>query len=279
MDESHFADCQHPEDKKWVSLFQALLKGEKDISVFDDESRLTLAADVPKSILNATGKSGVSFSQSNYYWHFYDIHFLLNNQQPTYAVPISEAGFSESDLADLAKPDHCLEYVRLLEEYSGNPKGHYFPVELEKKMIEIERRHNAKARLHEKLRTLRNPMTKSTKNLSPQVPKKLKNIVLQFHNYTCIFDGQTRPDFPIHVHHIIPVRQIEKLSLPVYLFTARENLVACCEGCNIAKSDELSKPDIRFYLLQFNKPDHPNYPLIPLLKQIEQLQVGKRHET
>ena len=272
-----FVDCAEPEDQKLIALYQDILAGRKDVSSLDNEYGLTLAVDIPKAVLEANGTSDRLFGVACYSWRFYDINYLLKDSKPGEAVPIGDAGFSEDDLVALGKPDQYLAYVRNLEEYAGEPKGHYFPVELEKQSMEFERKHSAKVRLRQKLLGLRSPRSRGLGDTSrPAVPEGTRNEVLQFHDYCCVFDGRTRPEFPIHVHHIIPQRLIERLSLPARLFTARENLVACCSGCNIAKSDELSKADVRFYLSKFSGEFHPNNPLLPFLQRIRDLQEDSR---
>lgn len=114
------------------------------------------------------------------------------------------------------------------------------------------------------------------RSAKPVVRASVHNEVLKDHEYSCIFDGRTRPKFPIDVHHVIPQRLIERLELPESLYTNRANLVACCEPCNVAKSDKLSKEDVRFYLSQFSgNPNHPNAVLVRYLKLIQSLQDGE----
>jgi hypothetical protein len=120
----------------------------------------------------------------------------------------------------------------------------------------------------------------AARSSKPVVRASVHNEVLKDHEYSCIFDGRARPKFPIDVHHVIPRRLIERLELPRSLYTDRANLVACCEPCNVAKSDKLSKEDVRFYLSQFSgDPDHPNALLCRYLRLIQGLQDGEMTEN
>ena len=255
-----------PRDQSIVALFQDIVTQRKDVSELDDECSLVLAI-APECIQGSGAK---------YYWKLYDVDYMLRGASPPpNAVPIGEAGFSENDLLALATPDRYLSYIRNMETYLDIPEGHYFPKELEKQVLDFERQFNAKAKLWQKLLQLRVPRDAfPVETACETVSPKMKNAVLQFHAYSCFFDGKTRPEVPIHVHHVLPRRLIQRLSLPERLYTARENLVACCGGCNIVKSDELSKPDIQFYLKQFADPTHPNNRLIPFLENIRNLQEG-----
>ena len=268
-----FADVDTEEDKALVSLYQMLLTGKADISGLDDVSYLALAADVPTEIANATGKSGRGYMPVCYGWNLYDVNYLLKGSKPSEAVPISEAGFTDEQLVVLAKDDSYLKYIRALEVYHGQPKGYHFPVELEEEIKTMERKMAAKGKLNKLLVGLRESSSVSTSvSQTPKVSESLRNEVLQFNEYTCIFDGHSRPEFKMHVHHVIPQRSIKKLALPERLFTARENLVCACSGCNIVKSDELTQADVRFYLTQFSNPTHPNHLLVKFLERIHQLQ-------
>lgn len=266
-------DCDEPEDQRLVSLHGDLFVGKRDVSELDSEYHLVLASEVPETILQTTGHSNVGFTNVFYYWNFYDVNYLLKGSQPAEAVPIVRAGFSEDDLISLAKSDRYLSYIRLLERYAKQPHGHYFPVELEEQLMAFERKHSAGITLRRKLLELRAPRFDiRPDNPSAQVSEKMRNEVLKYHSYSCIFDGRTRPEFPIHVHHVIPRRLIKQLSLPELLFTARENLVASCGGCNIVKSDQLSKADVLFYLSQFSVKDHPNNALLPFIERVRAFQ-------
>ena len=267
-----FADVDTIEDKKLVSICQHLLTGKADISELDEVSYLALAADVPTKIVEATGKSSRGYILVCYGWNLYDVNYLFEGTQPSEAVPISEAGFTEDQLVLLAKEDSYLRYIRTLEKHNSNPKGYYFPVELEEKIKTTERRMAAKGKLTKLLVGLRgNSSAKTPASQAPKVSASLRNEVLQFHEYSCIFDGRSRPEFKMHAHHVIPQRVIKQLALPERLFSARENLFCACSGCNIVKSDKLTQADVRFYLAQFSNPIHPNYLLIKFLEKFREL--------
>ncbi len=266
-----FADVNTPEDQKLVSLYKRLLGDAADVSELDDVSSLVLAVDIPTSILTATGKSGRGFAADCYGWNLYDVNYLLKGTKPSEAAPISEAGFTDEQLVLLAKDDSYLDYIRALEVYDGRSRGYHFPIELEQEIKTMERRMAAKGKLNKLLVGLRDNSPAKT-SPSQKVSESLRNEILQFHNYVCIFDGRCRPEFKMHVHHVIPQRLIKRLALPERLFTARENLVCACSGCNIVKSDELTQADVRFYLVQFANPKHPNHPLVKFLERFQQLQ-------
>ena len=256
-----------------MALFQNLLLGKADISELDQVSYLALAADVPIEIANATGKSGRGYGPVCYGWNLYDVSYLLNGTMPAEAVPITEAGFTDEQLVLLAKADSYLKYIRALEIHDDRPRGYHFPVELEEEIKVMERRMAAKGKLNTLLAGLRDSSSANTSAPpAPKVSESMRNRVLQFHEYICVFDGRSRPEFKMHAHHVIPQRLIKRLALPERLFTARENLVCACSGCNIVKSDELTQADVLFCLAQFSNPSHPNHPLAKFLERIRQLQ-------
>src|SRR5437016_10308671 len=83
-----FADCPTAEDQNLVSLYRDILNVQKDVSSCDDEYSLRLAIKIPETIRRANGKSNAGFSPIFYYWNFYDVNYLLNDSQPSEAVPI-----------------------------------------------------------------------------------------------------------------------------------------------------------------------------------------------
>lgn len=256
-----------------MGLWQDVFAQRKDVSALDTEYMLVLAVEVPEHIAQMTENSNAGFCPTFYYWNLYDVNSLLNESQPSEAAPISTAGFTEDELIMLGKSDRYLAYIRSLEGYAGKPRGHYFPIELEEQIGTFEKKHSEKVKLRQRLLGLREPRGKEfLKSTSVSIPEKLRTKVLEYGNYSCLFDGRSRPEYPIHVHHIIPQRLIRQLNLNDRLFLARENLVAVCRGCNIAKSDELSKVDVRFYLEKFSDWNHPNYPLLSSLKKIRAIQ-------
>jgi 5-methylcytosine-specific restriction endonuclease McrA len=272
-----FADVESEEDQNLISIYQRLLAGDTDVSEIDCLYSLTLAVDIPVSIQSMTGKSGALFGVRRYGWNLYDVSYLLEDRTPSEAVPIAKAGFTKERLSRLAKNDSYLKFIRTLETYAGKNRGHYFPVELESEIRKREERLAAEGKLNRLLVDLRNGPTKmeGSKKASKAVSESARNSVLQFHDYGCIFDGKTRPEVSLHVHHVIPQNLIKRLHLPERLFTARENLVCACSGCNLAKSDAVSRADVRFYLRQFESPGHPNHPLVSILQKLEELQFEK----
>jgi hypothetical protein len=230
-----------------------------------------LAVDITENISDANNKRG--FMGVDYYWNLSDVNYLLKGTKPSGAVSIEQAGFTEEQLALLAKEDSYLKYIRALEAHDSKPAGYYFAVELEDKIKSMERQMTAKGTLNRLFAGLRdNQRSNNFTSQAPKISESMRNEVLQYHDYTCIFDGRSRPEFTMHVHHVIPQRSIERFNLSERLFTARENLVSACSGCNIVKSDELSQADVRFYLAQFSNPTHPNHSLVKFLEQIRQLQ-------
>ncbi|MBV9659252.1 MAG: HNH endonuclease, partial [Verrucomicrobia bacterium] len=266
-----FVDCQSEHDQKLIHTYSGILNSNQDVAELDSPYSLVLAVEIPDGVGEATGTSNRSYMPTIYSWKLYDVVYFLKGTKPAEAVNISELGLSSDDLLQLASGDRYLAFVRAFEKASQQPAGHYFSTSLEKQLRALEDQTDAQAMLQRKLLTLkRTPATR--RSSSPQVRAKIRNEVLQFHNYTCIFDGRTRPEVAMHAHHVIPRRVIERLHLPKSLLTARENLVAACIDCNGAKSDELNPKDIAFYLGQFAAADHPNHTLISLLQQIQRLQ-------
>ena len=266
-----FADCE--EDRKLVALYQNILNQKADVSELDSLPSLFLAVKLPETLREATGNSNRGFSPLFYYWNVDDIVYLLEGKRPSVAVSLEVAGFSDDELTALGKSEPFLPYLRNFEKYSNRPEGYYLPREMENQFKDLERKQYSRIKLCKKLFGLRGSHANSeVKMPSQSVPEKTRNEVLGFHNYACLFDGRTRPEYSMHVHHVIPRKWIQRLSLPEHLFVARWNLVAACSGCNIAKRDEVSKADVRFYLQQFSRADHPNNSLIPLLESLRDLQ-------
>lgn len=265
-----FMDCVSEEDQGLIQKCKEVLNLKKDIAELDSHS-LFLAADIPDTINEATGQSRQPYSLKIYTWKLADVEYLLKGIRPAEAIEIRRIGLSSDDLLHLASNTRYLSFIRDYEKGSLQSEGHYFPLSLEKKLRVIEDQTAAQVSFRKKLLALkRTPGPRISS--SPQVTEKIRNKVLQYHNYACIFDGKTRPDFAIHVHHVIPRKLIERLHLPESLFTARENLVASCSGCNITKSDELNPKDIAFYISQFSSLEHPNNALVSYLRKIQELQ-------
>lgn len=271
-----FVDCDEPEDQTQVALHQQLFRGEKDPSAMDSEYSFMLALELPDEILGTTGRSGAHFSPRRYFWNLYDVNYLLEGAKPAEAIPLSEVGFDEDSLLSLAKAgDRILPYIRALEEFAGHHRGYYLKPHLEDKLKEFEGKFAGKVKLSQKRSELRDFSAGSSSAEQALSPGR-KNEVLQYHGYTCFFCGKGRPEATLHVHHVIPRSWIKKISLSERLHSARENLVASCEACNLAKLDRLTRADIEFYLRQFARSNYAkNQPLIPLLKRIEELQ---RHD-
>jgi hypothetical protein len=270
-----FADCGTEEDRRLVSLHIGMLAGEVDVSVLDDEFSVKLAIDIPEVVREADGRSGRGLHARIYHWKFHDVNYLLKGEMPSEAVPVSEAGFFEDDLIALGTAEDFLTWIRLHERFLGEPKGYRFPVALEEKFRDFQSKNLARVKLRQKQLGLRlSGGGRSARGDPPSVPESMRNEVLKDHDYRCLFCGRGRPEFRIDVHHVFPRRLIERLDLPERLFTARENLVACCAGCNVAKSDEVSKEDVRFYLCQFARVDHANNRLVSALELLRKLQDG-----
>ncbi len=261
-----FADRhQEPEDWRLRSLYKDIIAGEKDVSELDDEGGLKLAIDVP-----ATSYLG---HPTFYYWKLKDVCYLLDDARPAEGVPIRQAGFCEETLLALDKCDPYLPYIRDYEKCMGRPKGYYFPVEREQNLNDFEGKLFAKFNLRQRIAGLKKPKHAARKPSSgPQVSSSMRNDVLQFHQYECFFDGRKRPKVILQVHHIFTRKMIECLGLSPRLFTARENLVASCSDCNVAKSAKLSNIDVNFCLSQFSFKTHPNHALIPHLQKLRDLQ-------
>lgn len=262
-----FVDCE--EDTDVVIRYKRIHAGALDVGVLDNQYSLTLAVNIPDDIEQANGTSNRLYVTDRYYWDYPDVIYLLQNGSPA-SVDIAEAGFDTDRLIELASPDRCLAYIRALEEFSCKPKGHYLPIHLENKLAQFERQHRGGAFLRASLRGLRvdlDPILPSS-----TIPETTRNAVLQYNRYQCIFDGRGRPDHHLHVHHIIPKKLIERLGLSIRLYSARENLVACCAGCNIVKSDKLTPADINFYFSQFSDSHHPNHGILAYLVKIRDLQ-------
>lgn len=258
------------EDPEANAKFKSILEGKEDVSDMDDHGSFTLALELHTSVLSKTGNSG---NNASYYWNLWDVDYLLNGTKPPSAVPISDAGFTAEQLATLAKDDSYLEYIRAYEDSLGKPKGHYFPISLEAKINAREKR-LAPVRKLNKLRSglKEEKSTKRQSGATSNIPETLRNKILQFHGYACIFDGRTRPEVDLHVHHVIPRKLIQRLSLPERLFLDRENLVCACSGCNIAKGDDVAPADVAEYLKQFRDPSHPNHPILKFVEKIKILQ-------
>jgi hypothetical protein len=263
-----FADCE--EDREVVARYQRIYSGASDVADLDDHYSLCLAVTIPEAIAKADGATDRFFLTDHYRWNLYDVDYLLKGSRPDEAVALDRAGFDEDRLLDLAAPDRYLAYVRALEEFAGMPKGHYFSKELEEELATFERQHRASAKLRARLRGLRVDLPQST--CAPPVTESMRHAVLQDGGYRCVFDGRGRPESSIHVHHIIPQKLIDRLGLSERLYSARENLVACCAGCNIVKSDKLTATDIKFYFEQFLDPAHPNHSVLEYLAIIRNLQ-------
>lgn len=260
-------DCEDNIDV--VNQYKRIHAGTLDVGYIDDQFSLTLGVNIPADIEKANGTSNRLYMTDRYYWDFSDVIYHIQHECPA-SVDIAEAGFDTDRLMELASPDRCLSYIRAVEEFAGRPKGHYFPIQLENQLALFERQQRGNAVLRAKLKGLRVDLDPRRPNAT--VSDATRNMVLQDNCYQCIFDGRGRPDYHLHVHHIIPRKLIERLGLSKRLYSARENLVACCAGCNIVKSDKLTPADINFYFSQFGDPQHPNHGILPCLEKIRDLQ-------
>jgi len=266
-----FVDCPSQQDQKLLHICAGIFRATQDVAELDSERSLALAIDIPESVVDATGTSDRHYQPTIYSWNLYDVNYLLRGTRPAEAVDIATLGLSNDDLLQLANNDRYLAFIRAFGKASQRPVGYYFPISLEKDLRKLEEQTTAQANLRRKLlRLKRAPAVRACACVRPT--QKVRNEVLRFHEYTCIFDGKARSDCAIDVHHVIPRRLIQRLHLPESLLTARENLVAACTGCNVAKSDELHPTDVTFYLRQFASFDHPNHALVPLLRRIQLLQ-------
>ncbi|MEI8285397.1 MAG: HNH endonuclease signature motif containing protein [bacterium] len=251
---------------------KAILRGELDVGEFDSEFEFVLALQIPDHVESCDGTTGRSVFVEYFKWNVSDVAFLVGDNMPIHHPSISEAGFSKKDLLRLANLSHsAVDYIEGLETYAGYKKGHYLGSQGNGKLRELEKSFAAKVRLTQKRDQLADYLRTPHKVLI-SISSKVRNEVLQDHDYTCIFCGKARPDVQIQAHHVIPKSIIKKLQMDEGLYTCRWNLVCACVECNQAKSDTLAIQDLRFLIKQIESGTLvKNRMLLPNLRKFENL--------
>jgi hypothetical protein len=271
----HFVDCLDPDDRQSILTLKAILRGEMDVREFDSEFVFVLALDMPEHVGTCDGTTGRSVFVEPFKWDVSDVAFLVEENRPIHHPSISEAGFSKKDLLRLANPRHsAVDYIEDLEIHAGYKKGHYLGSGGKDRLIELEKSLAAKIRLFQKRDQLSDYL-RAPQKVDVSIGGKIRNNVLQDHEYACIFCGKARPDVALHVHHVIPRGIVKKLQLDEGLYTCRWNLVCACVECNLAKSDNLAAQDLRFFIKQIESGSLANNRmLLPTLIKFENLRQG-----
>lgn len=245
-----FVDCADPDEKRNIDTLKAIFRGEMDVREFDSEYEFILALNIPDHIESCDGTTDRSVYVEPFKWNVSDVAFLVEGRMPIHHPSISEAGFSKNDLLKLANPSHsAVDYIEGLEIHARYKKGHYLGSGGKERLMAIEKSLAAKVRLSQKRDQLSDYLRASQKG-DVSIGGKIRNEVLQDHNYACIFCGKTRPDVVLQAHHVIPRSIIKKIQLDEALYTCRWNLVCACVECNQAKSDTLAVQDLKFLIKQ-----------------------------
>lgn len=267
-----FVDCNEPKEKELIDTLKAILRGEKDVSEFDNECEFILALKIPDDVESCDGTTERIFNVEFFKWDVPDVACLVEGFMPVGNSGISAAGFSEKELLRLANPRHSsVDFIEGLETHSGRVKCHYLTSNGKRKLRELEKRFSAKAKLSQKRDQLADPL-RDPQKIRNSTGGKIRNEILQDHNYTCIFCGRASPDVLLHVHHIIPKSIIKKLHLDEGLYTCRWNFVCACMECNLAKSDTLAPQDVKFFIEKIESGKlEKNRRLLPALKRFADL--------
>lgn len=268
---ARFVDCQ--EDYELMTEMQAVARGEQCISSMEGASSIRLKCVFPDDILDRKGTSNDLLEWKEYYWRLYDVECMVSKRYPHEAVTFKEAGISQSYVDQIVNRTSCIPLLRHVEIMESDWKHGY---RLEPKMIDAIQIIEAKLFAEYDLQCAKG--TRKATRLMLSTPKrksisaKLRNRVLSLDHYRCIFCGQGQDAGPLEVNHIIPVSLISRLNLDRALIDADWNLCTACFSCNRAKSDELTKEDIEYYLSRFLAPMHRNHQVSSYLKSIKDMQ-------
>ena len=271
----HFVDCDDPGEMRAIDTLKLIVRGDLDASSFDTAYEFILALQIPCEIKACNGTSGRSIFVESYKWHVADPVFLVDDEmQATYA-DIAVAGFTASELFHLANSKHsAVDYIEGLEKYAGYKKGHYCGSQAKQKLRDLEKRNMALIKMARKRSTLY-VSSRTTRTQADSISQKMRNEVLQDHEYTCLFCGKGRPNVLVEAHHVIPKNIVMKLRLDMNLLSCRWNLVAACKGCNGAKSDTLAPEDLRFITSHIASGHlEKNRRLMPFLEQFAGFSKG-----
>jgi hypothetical protein len=259
------------QDAEYTLKMQAICKGEKCLSVFENLNDFLIVGDFPDNWNEFTCRSDQvgHFRATN--WKAWDVLYLLDNEMPAEAITLAEAGLSSVELESLVKPVSC---IPILTELRKDLKFADLTEQRIKDIKELEDSHIRAIRIKQ-LKGSENmgqSENRTKVNVARKTSPSLRKRILARDGYRCILCGSGSEKDQLEVDHIIPVSLINRLGLSQDLHDAAYNLWTSCMQCNRGKRDYLSPDEISYYIRSFENSNHPNYGSLPFLLRIRALQ-------